>query len=101
VSRPALPLRSSAELRVRQRAVLCFPLANGVQQPLGTQPAPRSIREPPVPPRWAPRKVGRRPGDNAPMVIVELLQESEGKAAAEPAKPAEPEAQEPKAEAGE
>jgi large subunit ribosomal protein L17 len=56
-------------------------------------------------------KVGRRRGDNAPMSIIELLQESEAKAAAEPAKPTEPEkpaepekaaapkAEEPKAEA--
>ncbi len=34
-------------------------------------------------------KVGRRRGDNAPMSIIELLQESDGKA--EAAKPAEPE----------
>ena len=50
-------------------------------------------------------KLGRRRGDNAPMVIVELMEEGEGKAEAgkpvEPGKPAEPEkAAEPKAEEG-
>jgi large subunit ribosomal protein L17 len=44
-------------------------------------------------------KVGRRRGDNAPMVIVELVEEGDGKAGA--SKPAEPEkAAAPKAEEG-